>query len=208
MKITSMDINNKEFKKIIRGYDCDDVDEFLDQVAEDYETVYKENSSLKERIIALEEKMQQYTKIETTLQNTLILAQNTAEQYKLNTQKESEMMIDSAKSTAQRIIEKAKNDSIKLNSENDSIKQDYIKFKAKFRNFMNTQMETFDSLEENFNSNNEVLALEEENKVEGKEIETNIAVTETKNLTKILDEEIPEDDSLENIKNFFLNDGN
>ena len=47
MKITSMDINNKEFKKIIRGYDCDDVDEFLDQVAEDYETVYKENSSLK-----------------------------------------------------------------------------------------------------------------------------------------------------------------
>lgn len=47
MKITSMDITNKEFKKSMRGYNCDEVDEFLDKISEDYEELYKGNSSLK-----------------------------------------------------------------------------------------------------------------------------------------------------------------
>ena len=47
MKLTPMDINNKEFKKGIRGYSVEEVDEFLDEVVENYEEVYKENSRLK-----------------------------------------------------------------------------------------------------------------------------------------------------------------
>ena len=51
MRITSMDINNKEFKKGLRGYNADEVDEFLDKVAEEYEIMYKENSTLREKIV-------------------------------------------------------------------------------------------------------------------------------------------------------------
>ena len=63
MVITSMDINNKEFKKSLRGYDCDEVDEFLDKVSEDYEILYRDNSSLKEKLELLEEKLKHYSKI-------------------------------------------------------------------------------------------------------------------------------------------------
>jgi cell division initiation protein len=55
VKITAMDITNEEFKKGIRGYSVEEVDEFLDNIAEDYETLYKENSSLKEKMINMED---------------------------------------------------------------------------------------------------------------------------------------------------------
>ncbi len=50
MRITPMDINNKDFKKGLRGYNVDEVHEFLENLAEEYEVLYKENSTLKERI--------------------------------------------------------------------------------------------------------------------------------------------------------------
>jgi len=51
-----MDINNKEFKRTMRGYSADEVDEFLEKIAEDYETIYKENTILKERINVFQDK--------------------------------------------------------------------------------------------------------------------------------------------------------
>ena len=51
MKLTPMDINNKEFKRGLRGYNAEEVDEFLDEVVENYEEMYKENSNLKEKVL-------------------------------------------------------------------------------------------------------------------------------------------------------------
>lgn len=147
MKITPMDINNKEFKKGIRGYNTEEVDEFLDEVVDNFEEVYKENSHLKEKIAVLNEKLDHYSKIENTIQNTLLLAQNAAEQAKNSSQKEAEMLIKNANDTAQKILDKAHEDVIHINDEYDKLKQEFVKFRAKFRNFMNTQLETFDDLE-------------------------------------------------------------
>ncbi|WDU84100.1 DivIVA domain-containing protein [Caloramator sp. Dgby_cultured_2] len=87
MTITPNDIANKEFKKVFRGYDADEVDEFLDQIVEEYEKIYKENLNLKEKISTLNEKIEHYANIESTLQNTLVLAQSAAEQAKENSKK-------------------------------------------------------------------------------------------------------------------------
>jgi cell division initiation protein len=147
MKITPMDINNKEFKKALRGYNPEEVDEFLDEVVDSYEELFKENAILKERISALNDKVDHYSKIENTIQNTLLLAQNTAEQAKATAQKEADIIIKNANETAQRILDKAHNDVLQINDEYDRVKQEFVKFRAKFRNFMNTQLETFDDLE-------------------------------------------------------------
>lgn len=147
MKITPMDINNKEFKKALRGYNPEEVDEFLDEVVDSYEELFKENAILKERISALNDKVDHYSKIENTIQNTLLLAQNTAEQAKAAAQKEADIIIKNANETAQRILDKAHNDVLQINDEYDRVKQEFVKFRAKFRNFMNTQLETFDDLE-------------------------------------------------------------
>ena len=153
MKLTPMDINNKEFKRGLRGYNAEEVDEFLDEVVENYEEMYKENSNLKEKLANLNEKIEYYSKIETTIQNTLLLAQNAAEQAKSSAKKEAELMVKNANETAQKILDKAHNDVIQIKIEYEKVKQELIKFRAKYRNFMNTQMETFDALEKDFIKN-------------------------------------------------------
>lgn len=153
MRLTPMDINNKEFKRGLRGYNPDEVDEFLDKIVEEYEAIYKENSLLKEKVSSINEKVDHYTKIENTIQNTLLLAQNASEQARANAQKEADMVIKNANETAQKIIDKAHNDVVSINDEYDKVRQEFIKFRAKYRNFINAQMETFEDLEKDLVKN-------------------------------------------------------
>lgn len=153
MKLTPMDINNKDFKKGLRGYNVEEVDEFLDEVVENYEELYKENSRLKETIERLKDKVEQYEKLEATIQNTLLLAQNAAEQARETSQKEADLIIGNANETAQKILDKAHNNVIGINDEYERVKEEFIKFRAKFRGFMNTQLQTFHELEKDLTKN-------------------------------------------------------
>ena len=166
MKLTPMDINNKEFKRGLRGYNPEEVDEFLDEVIENYEQLYKDNSKLKEKVTLANEQIEHYKKIESTIQNTLLLAQNAEDQAKTSAEKEADMVIKNANETAQRILDKAHNDVLELNDEYEKMKQEFIKFRAKFRNFMNTQLQTFDDLEKDVLKNYNVLSSEEQIKNE------------------------------------------
>lgn len=195
-----MDITNKEFKKVLRGYSPDEVEEFLDRIAEDYEAIYKENSSLKERFAVLNEKLDHYVKMETTIQNTLLLAQNAAEQSKINTQKEADLIIKNANESAQKILDKAHNDVIKINDDYERLKQEFIKFRAKFKNFMNTQVEMFNTLEKDLIKNYNIGSTVEDSLKE-KEID-NEDVFDFK-VKNINEEELYEED-LSEIKSFFV----
>lgn len=211
MKITPMDINNKEFKKGIRGYNTEEVDEFLDEVVDNFEEVYKENSHLKEKIAVLNEKLDHYSKIENTIQNTLLLAQNAAEQAKNSSQKEAEMLIKNANDTAQKILDKAHEDVIHINDEYDKLKQEFVKFRAKFRNFMNTQLETFDDLEKDVIKTYNIAAPVQENfqqsiqeNIEEREIAIEEAAEEeTAAAVEAVNNSISSD--LDQIKSFFAN---
>ena len=169
MKLTPMDISNKEFKKGFRGYDSDEVDEFINEIIENYEELYKENSRLKENLSRSNEKLEHYVKIENTIQNTLLLAQNAAEQARATSQKESDMILKNANDAAKKIIDKDHNDVVSINDEYEKVKQEFIKFRAKFRNFMNAQTETFDELEKdltkNYNVSEPVEKLEKEESI-------------------------------------------
>lgn len=196
MKLTSMDINNKEFKRSLRGYSADEVDEFLDKISEDYELLYRENSTLKEKLTVMNERVEHYSKIESTIQNTLLLAQNAAEQAKLSAQKEADLVIKNANDTYQRLLDKAHNDVMVINEDYEKVKQEFIRFRAKYKSFMNAQMDTFAELEKDFIKNYSIgNAIEEE--VKEKEIEEgNINLKETS------EESFIEDD-LSAIKSFF-----
>ena len=199
MKLTPMDINNKEFKRVLRGYCPEEVDEFLDQIVEEYEILFKENTALKEKLENSNDKIEHYSKIENTIQNTLLLAQNTAEQAKANAQKEADVIIKSANDTAQRILDKAHNDVIQINDEYDRVKQEFTKFRAKFRNFINAQLQTFDELEKDLTKNYNVSETVEELELSSKDIH----ISEEK-----LDAVVEEDNSSEEmkeIKSFFAN---
>jgi cell division initiation protein len=153
MNITPNEISNKDFKKVFRGYDMDEVDEFLDALVEDYEKLFKENINLKDKISAQEEKLEHYSSIETTLQNTLLLAQTTADQVKENSKKEIEMLMKDANENAGSLLRKAnenaesllktaENKAMELNREFEKVKQDYELFKTRFIAMLEAQVDS------------------------------------------------------------------
>jgi cell division initiation protein len=147
MGITPMEINNKEFKRGFRGYDIDDVDDFLEQVVEDYEKLYKENTALREKLNSLTEKIDHYSKIEATLQNTMLMAQGAADQAKTNAQKEAELIIKNANDTAQKIIDQAHTEAVRITGEYDKIKQEFQVFKSRYKVFIQTQLDLLSDID-------------------------------------------------------------
>ena len=199
MKLTAMDINNKEFKRGLRGYSVEEVDEFLDQVVENYEELYKENSRLKESLSRVNEKLEHYEKLEATIQNTLLLAQNAADQAKESSEKQAELIIGNANETAQRILDKAHGDVISINDEYEKVKEEFIKFRAKFRGFMNTQLQTFDELEKDLTKNYSVSQPVDNYEIHEKEAET----TNTEEKEEFNVEDL--NDDINAVKSFYAN---
>ncbi|MFD3157422.1 DivIVA domain-containing protein [Haloimpatiens sp. FM7330] len=209
--LTPIDVKNKEFKRSFRGYDIDDVEDFLELLYEDYEKLYKENGSLKDKLEVVNDKIQHYAKIESTIQNTLILAQNAADQAKKTAQKEADLIIKNANDSAQRILDKAHNDVVKINDDYDRIKQEFAKFTSKFRNFMNSQLEMFQSLEKdfvkNYNIGKPVDQMVEKDIEYGNDLD-NTKINEDKNdfKAKDIEKESFAEDNLNEIKSFFANE--
>lgn len=144
MTITPNEIINKEFKRNFRGYDIDEVDEFLEQLSEDYEKLYKENLNLKEKIEALNEKLSHYVNLESTLQNTLLLAQSAADQAKESSKKEAELIIKNAQEAANELVKKAEERVLEINKEYEILKNEYNMFKSRFRALLQSELENLD----------------------------------------------------------------
>ncbi|NLV22528.1 MAG: DivIVA domain-containing protein [Syntrophomonadaceae bacterium] len=91
--ITGMEIRNQQFRKKMRGYDPEEVKNFIFTLAQDFENLYSENVLLRENIQKARYELDQYHKLEDTMNNSLILAQQTAEMIKTNAQKEADMIL-------------------------------------------------------------------------------------------------------------------
>jgi len=128
--ITPKDIHDKEFKRSLRGYDLDDVDQFLDMIIKDLETLYKENASLREECDKSIKKVDQYSEMEGSLNRALLLAEKTAENVKTEALQEKDKIIFEAREKASQILEKAKEDAKAFNS----INLDLIEKSEKFKN--------------------------------------------------------------------------
>src|SRR5690625_1903171 len=102
-----MDIHNKEFTRGLRGYNEDEVNEFLDQIIKDYEITIRDKKGLGKEVEELNEKLGHFMNIEETLNKSILVAQETAEEVKANARKEAKLMIREAEKNADRIINEA-----------------------------------------------------------------------------------------------------
>jgi len=109
MKITPLDIQQQKFKIRFRGFDPQEVDLFLEQIADCFESLLKENENLQEEIRRLENESQGYKKREETFKRALLNSQRVLEQMKENAQKSSELIIAEAEVKAEKILNKAHN---------------------------------------------------------------------------------------------------
>ena len=107
MALTPLDIQNKDFSTEMRGYNQDDVDDFLDQVTRDYEDALQKNRELEKSLKHAEEKLQYFNELKDALNQSIIVAQDTADKVKSSANKESEMIITSADNQAKETLVEA-----------------------------------------------------------------------------------------------------
>ena len=112
--ITPLDIENKKFsKQMMNGYNVDEVDDFLDEVMQDYEKNYKDLATANLKIDELNTALEHYKNIETTLQNTLVMAQTTAEDVKNVAKQQADQIINDAQREAENIIRNSKENAVR-----------------------------------------------------------------------------------------------
>lgn len=145
MSITPLDIQNKEFERSFRGYDIEDVDEFLDVVAKDLDDLMRENQELKDQISQLQEKNKNYQKLEETMHNAIVVAQETAQEVKLTAKREAELIRREADNQAKHIVEEARYRAGKIMTEKEELFKQAQMFKMRFRSFIEAQLATLES---------------------------------------------------------------
>lgn len=144
MALTPLDIHNKEFTRGFRGYDEDEVNDFLDQVIKDYEAVIRDKKQAEGKVSELEAKLSHFSNIEETLNKSIVVAQEAGEEVKQNASKEAKLIIKEAEKNADRIINEALAKSRKIALEIEELKKQAKVYRTRFRMLVETQMEMLD----------------------------------------------------------------
>ena len=140
--LTPLDIENKRFsKKRVNGYSPEEVDDFLEEVALDYTKQTKELLDANKKIEELNASMQKYRTIEDTLQNTLIMAQTTADEVKKVAKQQSEQIINEAKTSVQKESDSLEQQIIYKRKDLEDIKKQFDIYKAKMESLLISQLE-------------------------------------------------------------------
>lgn len=117
MRITPLDIQQKQFPMKFRGFDVEEVYAFLEIIREEMEDLLRENASLKENAQRAENQIKEYKDMENTLRETLLTAQQMVEDYKTNARKEAELIVKEAELGADAILKAAQEKVIKIHED-------------------------------------------------------------------------------------------
>ena len=140
--ITPLDIDNKRFsKQMVNGYSVVEVDDFLDELTADYSKNYKEVNELRAKVEELNNSLVQYKTIESTLQNTLVMAQSTAEEVKNVAKQKADQIVDEAKANAQKQVDELNNEIIMKQKELEEVKKQFDIYKEKMESLLISQLE-------------------------------------------------------------------
>jgi len=117
MRITPLDIQQKQFPMKFRGFDVEEVYAFLEVIREEMEDLLRDNASFKEDMIKLETQVKEHKDMETTLRETLMTAQQMVEEYKTNARKEAELLVKEGELKADTLMKDAQEKVIKIHED-------------------------------------------------------------------------------------------
>lgn len=145
MPLSPLDIHNKEFSKAFRGYQEDEVNEFLDQIIKDYEILMKDKKDLEERLKQTDERVGHFTTIEGTLQKSIVIAQEAAEEVRRNSQKEAKLIVREAEKNADRIVNESLTKARRIAMEIEELKKQSKVFRNRFKMIVEAQLDLIDT---------------------------------------------------------------
>ncbi|WP_409022377.1 DivIVA domain-containing protein [Dellaglioa sp. P0083] len=220
MTLSPLDIHNKEFNVKLRGYDQDQVNDFLDKIIKDYEITLKENENLTEEVKTSNEKLEYFNDLKDSLNQSIIVAQEAADRVKVNAKRESEIInkesqkqghdiIDEANEKAKHIIDMASEKAKKLAVETDDLKKQARIFRQRLKVMMESQLEVVKSSDwdeilkqgetSTYSEIQDVLKREEDKeKREAKEIKESVNNNDDIVVTEIIAESDANEDSEQN----------
>ena len=140
MRITPLDIQQKQFPMRFRGFDVEEVYAFLEVVREQMEDLLRENALLKEQIQRAENQIKEYRDMETTLRETLMTAQQMVEDYKTNARKEAELLIKEADLKADSLVKEAQERVVKIHEDIVDLKGIRRHFKEELKRLIESHL--------------------------------------------------------------------
>jgi cell division initiation protein len=139
--LTPLDIESKDFSSSLSGYNKSDVNQFMKEILVSYERMNKENIEMKDKLNMLNDGIQYYKTIETTLQNTLLLAEKTSEEVKAAARSKAESIEKEAEINAARLMTEAKEEIYHINQMRESMVKAYDANKIQIKQFLMAQLE-------------------------------------------------------------------
>ena len=144
--LTPLDIENREFKRTLNGYNRDDVEDFMSMILIDYEKLYKECHASREKIEALTAQLEEHKAKEATLQTTLMTAQQMADSVRQTASEQGELIMQEARAKANQIIRDANDEIKKLEQRYRELTQQVESYKLRVGAIIRSQLEILDDL--------------------------------------------------------------
>ncbi len=141
MRITPLDVRKQDFRKSVRGFDCDEVRAFLETLSHEYEAVLVDNKHLREQFMEQDEKISEYTTLERTLRDTLMTAERVMQDTRKNANKEGTLIIHDAELKARSILEECRLRTVELRREIMSLRQEKDNYLARFEGLAQAQIQ-------------------------------------------------------------------
>jgi len=140
MRITPLDIQQKQFPMKFRGFDVEEVYSFLEIIREEMEDLLRENANVKETVQRMENQLKEYRDMETTLRETLLTAQQMVEDYKTNARKEAELLVKEAELRADSLLKEAQEKVLKIHEDIVDLKGIRRHFKEELKRMVESHM--------------------------------------------------------------------
>ena len=140
MRITPLDIQQKQFPTKFRGFDMEEVDSFLELIREEMEELLRENANLREEARRFEKQLKEYKNMEATLRDTLVKTQEIVEEYKTTAKKDAELMRKEAELQAEDILRDAQSRVVKIHEDITDLKGIKRHFKEEVRRLIESHL--------------------------------------------------------------------
>jgi cell division initiation protein len=157
MRITPLDIRKQEFRKTMRGLDAEEVYAFLATVADEYESVLNDNKALKERLLELDDKVQEYRNMEQTLRNTLLTAERVNVEAKENARREADLIIKEAQIEAEKAFRNIKKEAMELRNTIQDLKRQKEQYLSRLRMLISSHLKFVETAEKDFAADDRVV---------------------------------------------------
>lgn len=140
MRITPLDIQQKQFATKFRGFDMEEVDSFLELIREEMEELLRENANLREEARRFEKQLKEYKNMEITLRDTLVKTQELVEEHKTNAKKDADLLLKEAELKSEEIVREAQHKVVKIHEDITDLKGIKRHFKEELKRLIESHL--------------------------------------------------------------------